>query len=111
MVLNDVCELFVKCVRFLFVSDGCVCLFCCISPSMFAFMIGICASLWLVCLVLYLCFMRSLMFCGGSLCMWCISVVRTMFVSIVFVVRMLSGQLTSWNDVFISCVIAGRSAV
>ena len=76
----------------------------------------VCVHDWDLCVtvvgvVLYLCFMRSLMFCGGSLCMWCISVVRTIFVSIVFVVRMLSGQLTSWNDVFISCVIAGRSAV
>ena len=42
------------------------------SESMFAFMAGSVGSLWLVCLMVLRCAIRSLMFCGSSLCLLCI---------------------------------------
>ena len=110
MVFQSVCEFvlwsqsFSRCCFHMFV------LCCCMSLSMLAFMIGICGSRWLVCLVLFLCSMRSLMFCGRSLCllcifplgMWCLSAVRMMFVSMLFAVCMLSVQLMSCSAVSIS---------
>ena len=64
----------------------------CIWVSMSLLRFGSVGSLGFCCLMLFLWVIRSLMFCGRSLCllccfpfgMWCLSAVSMMFVSIVF---------------------------
>ena len=92
---------------------------CCICVSMSLLRLGSVGSFGFCCLMLFLCVIRSRIFCGRSLCllccfplgMWCLSAVSIMFVSILLAWWGFCGISMFVSASSISCVKSSHRAL